>query len=241
MFKCTVKQNKYAHFQSSFVSVSKQSQSKMNLNYINSPNRLRFVRLSNVYRRPTRKILFSQINSVVSVANTTAANQLETHNIKPCSVRLVKLEENCTQSCKNLCRPIKADVLNVNKGNDESKDGRNDTVIQNREQSVTIKTTKIIFTDGNKHDSLKLNRSTYYDFFASNDQFSVDDFSDETCAKHRFLTRFHPDQYAGLTKTFSDFVYCTKITGKFIRFVCMKFLWRFMFCLVYSFSHSQNH
>lgn len=58
---------------------------------------------------------------------------------------------------------------------------------------------------------IPLSRSVYKDIYDQNKQFPVDDFRAGSC--HHFLTRFHPDQYAGLTEKFTGYVYASKITG----------------------------
>lgn len=66
---------------------------------------------------------------------------------------------------------------------------------------------------------LSMNRKTYYDIYARNEFFAVDDFNDGTCVRHNFLTRFHPNQYTGLTEKFPRYIYASKITGLWI--VCV--------------------
>lgn len=62
------------------------------------------------------------------------------------------------------------------------------------------------------------NRDAHGEFCTHHTQFAVDDFMSP--ANHYFLTRFHPDQYAGLTAEFNGFIYTSKITGRRIRHIC---------------------
>lgn len=57
---------------------------------------------------------------------------------------------------------------------------------------------------------IRVNRNN---FPMSHSQFAVDDFMCTAKAKHNFLTRFHPTQFAGLTETFDRYIYVSKITG----------------------------
>lgn len=64
---------------------------------------------------------------------------------------------------------------------------------------------------------IPLNRDTYYDLYESNKQFAVDAFNTGINVQHYFLTRFHPDQYAGLAEKFPRYIYTSEITGKLIQ------------------------
>lgn len=61
---------------------------------------------------------------------------------------------------------------------------------------------------------LPLARGIYYDLYDTHRQFAVDDFKEGKYVNHHFLTRFHPDQYAGLTRKFNRYIYASRTTGK---------------------------
>lgn len=77
----------------------------------------------------------------------------------------------------------------------------------NRNETQTIVYSSQLLLSG----PIPLCRSIYKDLYDQNKQFPVDDFRAGSC--HHFLTRFHPDQYAGLTEKFTGYVYASKITG----------------------------
>lgn len=61
------------------------------------------------------------------------------------------------------------------------------------------------------------NRDAHGEFCTRHTQFAVDDFM--STANHYFLTRFHSDQFSGLTAEFNGFIYTSKITGRRIRHI----------------------
>lgn len=86
----------------------------------------------------------------------------------------------------------------------------------NRSIQTVPKEKKIFYNEKSLvNGPIPLSRDTYYDLYDHSKQFCVDDFDEGKGVKHYFLTRFHPDQYAGLSDTFSRYIYTSQISGTF--------------------------
>lgn len=193
----------------------------------------------NVYERPTRRI-GQQPTPRVNERTVNDSSQKIQHtpeerakidefNIRPCHVvveKLVNSHISIWMKTKNKLKilPSAAQIT------DQDKLDELETIslIDKLSLSQTVRTTSsqpqeaktIFYYDKSlMNGPLPMNRKTYYDIYARNEFFAVDDFNDGTCVRHNFLTRFHPNQYTGLTEKFPRYIYASKITGSWIMCV----------------------
>lgn len=152
-------------------------------------------------------------------SSKTIENELVTKfSLKPCVVRLTDL--NCRVSDANLSAAsvIIDGELSLTESSDQNESA---LAISSPIESSSPLAIIIIYDRTSQCAMRTLTRDAYGDFYLQNTQFAIDDF--KSTANHHFLTRFHPNQYADLTKEFDRFIYASKITGMFIG-ICSNLL-----------------
>lgn len=186
------------------------------------PTRIYKKKCTNIFQRPTRQIVRDNDDNVdknISGTSHSMQMELDAHNITPCSVVLDKLLSNSVITYNEQSRMRDEQKQNLIRKN-RIEPMAIDALIEMRSVNRSIRTVpkeKQIFYHEKSlvNGPIPLNRDTYYDLYDHNKQFCVDDFDEKICVQHYFLTRFHPDQYAGLTDKFSRYIYTSQITGTF--------------------------
>lgn len=174
---------------------------------------------SDIFRRPKSKIQLAQIYE-------RPTRKLVSPNIfgRPTRKNVPQLSINHRPTC----RIVETDNDGINKIVKKRSDARIKKYVRfvNGDRSIDRMNSEnepaTIFYNGFAFVNriIELSRGTYYDIYDRNRQFSVDDFKEGgKYVKHHFLTRFHPEQYAGLTEKFSRYIYASQITGRTIRLI----------------------
>lgn len=170
-------------------------------------------------------------NRLTRVANDDSPIRVKVgkqFNLKPCMVLLTNchviakkqrsegqelVEKFNLKPCVVLLTDYRAPDANFPTAPNVGEIALNENEDQN-ESMQSISSSHKTVNDAASQFVIRLTRVANDDFSICDTHFSVDKFMSTANVEHHFLTRFHPDQYVGLTENFSRHLYASGITGK---------------------------
>lgn len=172
----------------------------------------RKINVPDIFKRPTRKI-GKQLNISQKKIQTCSVSLTRLPQIDLVNFLLKGFREKFHNSIDFRAFLLQIECNNRQHRTIASKFRSSVDQTSHRNETQTIVYSSQLLLNG----PIPLIRSIYKNLYDQNKQFPVDDFTAGKC--HYFLTRFHPDQYAGLTEKFTEYIYASQITGKLSAYI----------------------